>query len=161
MSGHLVANVMMVVEPPVGSGIDEGFIARVLSAAGKELDTAGEVSVTFLSDEEIHDLNRTYRGVDRPTDVLSFAQRDGEDDLAFPDELVELLGDILISLPTAIRQASEYDHSLQREVAFLLVHGFLHLLGYDHQDESSEQEMVRIQETVLGKLGLTRDVATE
>lgn len=158
MSRKIVVNVMMEVQPPAGSEIDDAFIERVLCGAGEELSTDGEVSVTFVSDEDIHALNLEYRGVDKPTDVLSFAQREGEDQFSFPAELLELLGDIVISMPTALRQAQEYGHSLRREVAFLLVHGFLHLLGYDHQDEATEQEMTHIQETVLDKLGLSRDV---
>jgi probable rRNA maturation factor len=136
--------------------IDEQFVQKVLQAAGEQLNTSGEVSVSFVSDDEIHELNRTYRGVDRPTDVLSFALREGEEDFPVPDEGAELLGDIVISIPTAVRQAREYGHSVEREVGFLLVHGFLHLLGYDHQDEDSEREMFGLQEEVLQKLGLTR-----
>jgi probable rRNA maturation factor len=136
--------------------IDEQFVQKVLQAAGEHLNTSGEVSVSFVSDDEIHELNRTYRGVDRPTDVLSFALREGEEDFPVPDEGAELLGDIVISIPTAVRQAEEYGHSVEREVGFLLVHGFLHLLGYDHQDEDAEREMFGLQEEVLQKLGLTR-----
>jgi probable rRNA maturation factor len=161
MSRSIVVNVIMEAQPPAGSGIDDAFVERVLCGAGEELNTDGEVSVTFVSDEDIHALNREYRGVDKPTDVLSFAQREGEEPFAFPDDLLELLGDIVISMPTAIRQSQDYGHSVRREVAFLLVHGFLHLLGYDHQDETTEQEMTHIQETVLGKLGLSRDVSAE
>ncbi len=136
--------------------IDEQFVHKVLQAAGEHLHTSGEVSVSFVSDAEIHELNRTYRGVDRPTDVLSFALREGEDILPEPEDGAEMLGDIVISIPTAVRQAEEYGHSVEREVGFLLVHGFLHLLGYDHEDEESEREMFGLQDEVLEKLGLTR-----
>jgi probable rRNA maturation factor len=136
--------------------IDEQFVQKVLQTAGEHLNTSGEVSVSFVSDDEIHELNRTYRGVDRPTDVLSFAFLEGEEDFPVPDEGAKLLGDIVISIPTAVRQAEEYGHSVEREVGFLLVHGFLHLLGYDHQDEDAEREMFGLQEEVLQKLGLTR-----
>uniref|UniRef100_UPI003556CF13 rRNA maturation RNase YbeY n=1 Tax=Alicyclobacillus tolerans TaxID=90970 RepID=UPI003556CF13 len=136
--------------------LDSAFVQRVLDAAGKQLDVEGEVSVSFVDDEEIHQLNRDYRNVDRPTDVLSFALEEGED---FPVEEGEpvLLGDIVVSIPTAISQAQDYGHSVQREIGFLLVHGFLHLLGYDHQDEEAEREMFQIQEDVLTGLGLTRE----
>jgi probable rRNA maturation factor len=137
-------------------GIDEAFVERVLTAAARRLGVAGEVSVSFVTDEEIHELNRTYRGVDRPTDVLSFALAEGEEMPAAADEPVSF-GDIVVSLPTAARQAAEYGHSLEREVAFLLVHGFLHLNGFDHQEEAEEREMFAIQEEVLAQLGLTRD----
>ncbi|MCL6452449.1 MAG: rRNA maturation RNase YbeY [Alicyclobacillus sp.] len=143
-------------EVPAGSGIDEAFCTRVLMAAGRQLGVSGEVSVSLVSDEEIHDLNRTYRQVDRPTDVLSFPLREGGAQADVPDQ-PEPLGDIVVSVPTAVRQAAEYGHSLQREVGFLLVHGMLHLLGYDHQTEAEEAEMTRLQEAVLTDLGLRRD----
>jgi probable rRNA maturation factor len=135
--------------------VDEAFVERVLGAAAERLDVRGEVSVSFVTDEEIHALNREYRGVDRPTDVLSFALTEGD---AFPDPVDELpmLGDIVISVPTALRQAQEYGHSKEREVGFLLVHGFLHLLGYDHDSEAAEREMFGLQEEVLNAVGLTR-----
>jgi probable rRNA maturation factor len=138
--------------------INESFVQKVLQAAGEHVSTSGEVSVSFVSDEEIHTLNRDYRGVDRPTDVLSFALREGDDvpSVAETDGL-ELLGDIVISVPRAVAQAAEYHHSVEREIGFLLVHGFLHLIGYDHQDEASEREMFQLQEDVLQKLGLTRN----
>ncbi|WP_083520774.1 rRNA maturation RNase YbeY [Alicyclobacillus kakegawensis] len=137
-------------------GIDEGFVNRVLQAASQRVGVSGEVSVSLVGEDEIHQLNRDYRGVDRPTDVLSFALGEGEDMPVPPGEPVPL-GDIVVSVPAAVRQAAEYGHSLHREVAFLLVHGFLHLTGYDHQDEPSEREMFGLQEAVLAGLGLTRD----
>jgi len=140
---------------------DETFAYQVLLAAGERVGRSGEVSVSLVSDEEIHDLNRTYRGIDRPTDVLSFAMLEGEE-MAVPDEnMPELLGDIVISGETAIRQAEEYRHSVGRELAFLLVHGFLHLLGYNHETPAEEREMFEIQEEVLQVLGLTRDAHGE
>ncbi|PLT46535.1 Metal-dependent hydrolase YbeY, involved in rRNA and/or ribosome maturation and assembly [Paenibacillus pasadenensis] len=127
----------------------------------------GEVAVTFVDDARIHELNRDYRGIDRPTDVLSFAmQEDGEDELGIvyevEDEADELpvsepLGDIIISVETAVRQAEEYGHSLERELGFLFVHGFLHLIGYDHQDAEAEAVMTAKQEAVLQQAGLTRE----
>lgn len=99
-------------------------------------ESSGELSVVLTDDAEIHALNRDYRDRDRPTDVLSFAQREGEDILGG-----ELLGDIVISVPTAARQADERGHSLREELLELLAHGLLHLLGYDH--ELSEEEARR------------------
>jgi probable rRNA maturation factor len=96
-----------------------------------------ELSLLLCDDAFIHTLNRDYRGKDRPTDVLAFAQREGEG--ADPDD--EILGDVIISIPTAARQAAERGHSTAREVQVLLVHGFLHLLGYDHGDDTEEAEM--------------------
>lgn len=142
---------------PNSDEVDETFVARVLEAAGKAISITGEVSVSFVSDEEIHELNRDYRGVDRPTDVLSFALNEGEDFPELGEEGEALLGDIIISVPTAIRQANEYNHTFKREVGFLLVHGFLHLNGYDHEDEETEKEMFDLQEQVLTSIGLTRN----
>ena len=112
-----------------------------------------EVSVLLTDDAAIHDLNRTYRGVDRPTDVLSFAQREGEGgDLDDP-----LLGDVVISVERAQEQARDYGHSLRREVGFLAVHGTLHLLGWDHEDPEDERAMMQKTEEVLAAMGLTRE----
>lgn len=121
----------------------------------------GEVSLTFVDDETIQGINYEYRGIDQPTDVLSFAMHEkaegGEEvDIWYEDEAPDLLGDIIISVPTAQKQRSEYDHSLEREIGFLFVHGFLHLLGYDHANEKAEQEMFDLQEKILQKVGLVR-----
>jgi probable rRNA maturation factor len=101
--------------------------------------------------------------VDRPTDVLSFAMNEsgeGEMDIFLDEEELDqfpnMLGDIIISVPRAQAQAEEYGHSLERELGFLVVHGFLHLLGYDHGTEAEEREMFGRQEEVLQKIGLTR-----
>ena len=115
-----------------------------------------EVSIVLANDEYIHALNREYRGKDCPTDVLSFALNEGEDPevLNGPEEV--LLGDIIISIETATRQAEEYGHSLERELAYLTVHGILHLLGYDHMIEEDKQEMRGEEEHVLSLLDITR-----
>ena len=117
-----------------------------------------EISVTFVDDERIHELNREYRNIDRSTDVLSFPL--GENGVY--DKNLEtgacLLGDIVISVETAIRQAEEYGHSLQREIGFLTVHSMLHLLGYDHVDGGIEAVRMREKEEhVLTELGLKRN----
>lgn len=126
----------------------------------------GEVALTFVDDKQIHELNLEYRSIDRPTDVLSFAMNESLDEelgivyeLEEDEELhdmPEVLGDIIISLDRAKAQSEEYGHSMEREIGFLFVHGFLHLLGYDHQDAESEAEMMGKQETVLAQVGLTR-----
>ncbi|GAB6929569.1 rRNA maturation RNase YbeY [Paenibacillus sp. JCM 10914] len=143
------------------------LLEAILQKAGEtEGVTEGEVDLTFVSDEQIHELNLEYRGIDRPTDVLSFAMNEiTNDELEIIYELEEgeelenvpdVLGDIIISVPRAKLQSEEYGHSLERELGFLFVHGFLHLLGYDHQDEASEAEMMGKQEAVLAEVGLTR-----
>lgn len=151
--------------------IPEAWIRRLeqlLEIAGEtEGIASGEVALTFVDDEAIRRMNRDFRGLDKPTDVLSFAMRElgegeleivyedaGEDDAGF--DFVEPLGDIVISVPRAKAQSEEYGHSLEREIGFLFVHGFLHLIGYDHQDEASEREMFGKQEQILRKAGLTR-----
>ncbi|MBJ9988152.1 MULTISPECIES: rRNA maturation RNase YbeY [Paenibacillus] len=126
----------------------------------------GEVALTFVDDKQIHELNLEYRSIDRPTDVLSFAMNESLDeelDIVYELEedeelhdMPEVLGDIIISLDRAKAQSEEYGHSMEREIGFLFVHGFLHLLGYDHQDAESEAEMMGKQEAVLAQVGLTR-----
>lgn len=114
-----------------------------------------EVSVTFTDNEKIHVLNREYRNVDRPTDVLSFPLSDGEDYDTDGDAV--LLGDIVISLERAQTQAEEYGHSFEREVAFLTVHSMLHLLGYDHETSpEDERDMFARQDEILISAGITR-----
>lgn len=134
---------------------------RVLGhiALEKELDEDIEVGVLWVDDAYIHTLNREYRSKDCPTDVLSFALQEqmGEEPAIIDDPFAEmLLGDIVISLETAHRQAEEYGHALEREVAFLIVHGMLHLLGYDHETENDRQAMQQEEKTILDALGIVR-----
>ena len=115
-----------------------------------------EVSLMLVDDQRIHGLNLEYRGVDRSTDVLSFAlqeEMDGEPDSEFEDDM---LGDIVISVERAREQAAEYEHSFEREIIYLAVHGTLHLLGYDHEEESDKQEMRSKEEEIMANLGLER-----
>ena len=116
-----------------------------------------EVSIVLTGDGEVRELNREYRDIDRSTDVLSFALDEGEETQlpGGPDE--HLLGDIVISVETAARQATEYGHSLERELAFLTVHGMLHLLGYDHMNDKDRLRMRTAEEQILAKLGLVRE----
>ena len=117
-----------------------------------------EVSITFTDNDDIHELNKKFRGVDRPTDVLSFPLFDYEGESEEPpvDELLGMLGDVVISLETAARQAEEFGHSFEREVAFLTVHSMLHLLGYDHETgDEDEAEMREKQRAIMDRLGLT------
>ncbi|PZD93932.1 rRNA maturation RNase YbeY [Paenibacillus sambharensis] len=135
-------------------------------AAEAEKVEAGEVALLFTDDAGIHRLNRDYRGIDRPTDVLSFAMQEDsaeEPEIVFEveDESEEdpfsgMLGDIIISVERARAQSEEYGHSLEREIGFLFVHGFLHLLGYDHGTEAEEQQMTSKQEAILQQAGLSR-----
>lgn len=119
-----------------------------------------EVSVTFMSDKEIKEINADYRGIDKPTDVISFAleeQGEGEIKVHGTSDMPTVLGDIIISIDTAKRQAEEYEHSLNREIGFLALHGFLHLLGYDHLNEDDEKKMFGRQKEILESFGLERN----
>lgn len=147
--------------------ITETLIKRLeellqLAGQSEEVET-GEVSLTFVDDEAIRELNRAYRDKDKSTDVLSFPMWEGdEEEIVYDEEDApaaeqDLLGDIVISVPTALRQSEEYGHSLEREIGFLFVHGFLHLIGYDHEEgEAEETEMFAKQEAILQKAGLSR-----
>ncbi|WP_281888210.1 rRNA maturation RNase YbeY [Paenibacillus sp. YYML68] len=172
-------------------------LKELLVLAGRaEQVMDGEVALSFVDDAAIQELNMQYRGLDKPTDVLSFSMMEmGEDEIAIiygdeefdeeefefieveggadgktgstgSDENDELeddeegeeepLGDIIISVERAAAQAEEYGHSLERELGFLFVHGFLHLIGYDHQNEDEEKRMFAKQEAILQQAGLTR-----
>lgn len=139
----------------------EKLIEDCTAAALEEegIDDAAEVSVTFVDNEGIRELNNLHRGIDRETDVLSFPLGDDENGYEIdPDNDAIMLGDIVISLEQAARQAEEYGHSYRREVAFLITHSLFHLLGYDHVNgEEEEKLMFSKQEKVLDKLGITRE----
>jgi len=147
--------------------VDEAILKRLEAVAAAALAAEGmppyaEVSVTLVDDDEIQALNRDYRGKDAPTDVLSFPIWEPEEiaDLRLhPERYPErplLLGDVVISVPTAIRQAEEYGHGVDRELAYLCVHGVLHLLGYDHEEEAARQAMRQREEAILAEAGLVR-----
>ena len=118
--------------------------------------SAGEVSVTLTDNAYIQTLNKKYRQIDRPTDVLSFALNEGEEPQITGTPEFNVLGDIVLSVEQAKEQAAEYGHSLRREIAFLTVHGMLHLLGYDHIEEDDRLEMEREQKAVMERLGIAR-----
>lgn len=128
----------------------EKFVQYVLEY--QKLDNA-MFNIIIVDNEEIHELNKSYRGIDRPTDVISFAL---EDDDTFIKMDIRILGDIYISIDKARSQALEYGHSLLRELCFLTVHGILHLLGYDHMKEEDEKVMFELQERILDSYGIKR-----
>lgn len=133
---------------------------EIISEAAKMEGITGptEISITFVDDERIREINRDYRGKDTPTDVISFALNEaGEEEVQIIDpEGPNVLGDIIISIPRTIEQAQRYEHSFERELGFLLVHGFLHLLGYDHLTDEEEKTMFSRQEEILNAYGLKR-----
>ena len=124
----------------------------------ENFEGSAEISVRFVDDEIIHELNREYRHVDRSTDVLSFPLGENGVYGINHDTGAKILGDIVISMQHAVMQADLYGHSLQREIAFLTVHSMLHLLGYDHEAEGLERVRMREkEEAVLTQLGLKRN----
>ncbi|MCK6257752.1 rRNA maturation RNase YbeY [Fictibacillus sp. KIGAM418] len=128
------------------------------AAVMEDIPNETELSVTFVTNERIHEINKQYRNKDTPTDVISFAMEEmGEGELEIiGDDLPRILGDIIISAEIAKNQAEEYGHSFLRELGFLTVHGFLHLLGYDHLNEHEEKKMFSRQDEILNEYGLTR-----
>jgi len=139
------------------------WIEDLLNVAAKKLsvENNAEVSITVVSNEKIREINREYRDKDKVTDVISFAIEDDEDDLLkeFDMEGITIprdLGDIFISYDKAVEQAEEYGHSVERELGFLMVHGFLHLNGYDHMTDEDEKRMFALQEEILKEYGLKR-----
>jgi probable rRNA maturation factor len=150
------------IDEPFGSLVEADDLVKVVSAAldGQAAPHA-EITLVITDDEAIHELNRTYRGVNAPTDVLSFSSQevalsDGEP-VNLPPELAVLLdahlGDIVIAYPYATRQASRFDNSVAAELRLLAVHGTLHLLGYDHDTPEAEAEMWARQEKILRMFG--------
>jgi len=126
-----------------------------LSLKEEDLDYDGEVSIMFVDDKHIHELNKMHRDKDSPTDVLSFPQYAALKD----EEIIEpyiILGDVVISTETAIKQAEEFGHSLNREIGFLVVHSMFHLFGYDHMTDKERKEMRAKEEKVLTQYNLTR-----
>lgn len=134
--------------------IDEKELESVINKVSEILDVEDSiVSIVLTDNKNIHEINKTYRGIDRETDVISFAFMDEETN---PDNGITDLGEIYISLEKAHSQALEYNHSFKRELCFLLTHGLLHLLGYDHMNKDDEKEMFSLQEKVLSSLGIER-----
>lgn len=141
------------------------LIQQLLDFAADTLELADdtEMSVTFVDNQEIQEINKTYRNKDSATDVISFAIEDNSDDemanLAaelMGEFMARNLGDIFISIDRAQEQAVEYNHSFEREIGFLAVHGFLHLNGYDHMTPEDEKEMFDLQRKILDDYGLQR-----
>lgn len=128
----------------------------------EEFDLDVEISVSIVDNNEIRQINKEFRGIDKETDVLSFPLLEYDEngnyiseDFSEDDENI-LLGDIIISWDKVISQAEEYGHGLERELGFLVVHSMLHLLGYDHEEPEQEKEMFALQDVILNKIGLMR-----
>lgn len=143
-------------EQPLVNEVIEKVCAEVGRVYG--LDHGEELSVLLCDNNKIHELNREYRNIDRPTDVLSFALNEGEDYEGSEEESL-LLGDLIISLERTAEQAEEYGHSFERELAYLTTHGCLHILGYDHMTDEDKAEMRKEEEFILGNLQYVREDA--
>lgn len=143
-----------------GQVIEEAYLEKMKEAAGVLFAEEGvdeeraEISLTLVSLEEIRELNRDYRDVDRETDVLSFPQFEDVEDMPEFGELC--LGDVVICLDKVEEQAKEFGHSFERELIYLFVHSMLHLLGYDHMDEEEKALMRQREEAVMNAIGLER-----
>ncbi len=137
------------------------LIERMLhhAAQAEGIEAGSELSLIFMNNEEIQQINHEYRGKNVPTDVISFAMEElGEGEMEIEVEgAPRILGDIVISVERAKEQAVDYGHSDERELGFLAIHGFLHLLGYDHMTSEDEKEMTKKQETILQSFGLRRE----
>lgn len=133
---------------------DMSFILSLYEAIAESaskklrLKKSNTVSVTFVRSRSIHIINRDYRGIDRPTDVITFAAGDERSGFETPEELLDL-GDIFINIEYAAKQARQYGHSYERELGFLFTHGLLHCLGYDHMTEDDEKRMFSMQDRIL------------
>ncbi len=143
------------IEPESGAEVTPAQVARLAEAAlrAEQVQPSARVYVRVTTDEELATLNATYRGMAGPTDVLSFPTL-GDDGWVRPPGAPVELGDIVISWPRIVAQAAEQGHPAMHELALMVVHGCLHLLGYDHMEESDRQRMWARQEAILGALGI-------
>ena len=135
-------------------------IDSLLTFAKKQehIDSEAELSVTFVDKDEIQNINKMYRDQDKVTDVISFALEEDEPEIDMNElDIPRVLGDIIICTDVAHEQAENYGHSFERELGFLALHGFLHLLGYDHMTDEDEKEMFGRQDAILNAYGLTRE----
>lgn len=135
----------------------QDIYTQIIQEACRQLNIEDdlELSVIFVDDERIHEINRDYRHIDRSTDVISFALEDNEQ--YYIEGMPRVLGDIFISVEHARMQAKEYGHTFYREMCFLFTHGLLHLLGYDHMVEEDEKIMFGLQKDILNALQIGRD----
>lgn len=140
---------------------DIELVEKLLQHAAKVegIEEGTELSITFVTNEAIHEINKEYRQKDAPTDVISFALEElGEGETAIIAEgMPRILGDVIISIDRTREQAEEFGHSFERELGFLAIHGFLHVLGYDHMNEEDEKVMFGKQDEILESFGLSRD----
>ena len=152
-------DVVVEVRPPFTTHVADTWVVTVIEHALRTQSAAdgAALSVVVTDNEEIRSLNRAYRHVDAPTDVLAFADEDQP--FVEPEGTPPYLGDIILSYPLALTQATEHGHPVEHELALLLVHGCLHLLGYDHAVDHEREQMWMRQDRILTDLGLTAQQA--
>jgi probable rRNA maturation factor len=138
------------IDPEYEAHVSAEWVKQVVDAALAQQDqpAGAGVSIVIAGDEMLHELNQAYRNLDEPTDVLSFPAHEGEF-VGPQSELMQYLGDVVISYPKAVAQASEQGHGVEAELSLLIVHGCLHLLGYDHAEEEERAQMWAQQESIL------------
>ena len=137
--------------------VDEGWVRRIVQTVLKAegVTPPYEVSLVFTDSETVQRLNQDYRGVDEPTDVLAFYMiplGEADSSFALPPDGITRLGEVIISYPQAVKQATEQGHSIEKELALLIIHGILHLLGYDHEEPDDEAEMRARERELLEKI---------
>lgn len=140
------------VAPEFAAALSESRLRAVAEQTLRQEKAAGQVTLVITDDRAIQDLNRTFLGVDAPTDVLAFSAQEGGEPFVVAPEAEAYLGDVIISYPRALAQAEEIGHSAGQEISLLIVHGLLHLLGYDHADEDDRARMWARQDSILGSL---------
>lgn len=148
------------IDESITASIDAALLRRVADLVLQAEGQTGtiETSLLITNDAELQQLNRDYRGIDAPTDVLSFAAEEGAPGFVRPPEMPRYLGDLAISYERVLAQAAEYGHSVERELAFLTVHGLLHLLGYDHERGPDDERAMRArEEAIMALLGIQRE----
>ncbi len=147
------------VDEPFAAEVEPGPIEQLVEHVlrGEGVSAPAEVSIWITDEAELQTLNRTYRGIDASTDVLSFGVDDDTTPFVHAPDQPTHLGDLAISFPHVERQAAEYGHTRQRELSYLVTHGLLHLLGYDHEQPEEAQRMRGREEALLGALGITRE----
>ena len=151
-------NISIDIKPPYRKRLAKKCLREVvdITLSTQKVDRPVELSLIFTGDEEVHKLNRDYRGIDSTTDVISFALSENVADTEFvtPPDKISRLGEIIISYPQAASQAKENKQTIKAELAWLVVHGLLHLLGYDHQDDKSEAVMRKCEDKILRGIDL-------
>ena len=141
------------IDEAFSSLVKESWLRQIVEKvlAIKELNCPAELSLVITNDQTVQELNWQYRGIYEPTDVLSFALNEEKTFINPPDGILHL-GEVIISYPQAVKQAEEYGHPVEKELALLIIHGILHLLGYEHDEPEKEREMRGLEEKILGEV---------